>query len=60
MTDAPMTWPGLRRKLWPITVVRVPSWAFNVTGPAEYYGCWCCIHIGPWLVFFGSGTYGDQ
>ena len=60
MPDAePMRWPGLRRKVWPVTTVRVPGWGLSVTGPAEYYGCWMCWHIGPWLIFFGSGTYGD-
>lgn len=56
MPDA-MRWPGIRRKVWPITVVRVPGWGFGICGPAEYYGAWCILSIGPWRAFFGSGTY---
>lgn len=54
---AAMRWPGLRAKLRPLTIVRVPGWGLSVTGPTEYYGAWCCLHVGPWLLFFGSGTY---
>lgn len=53
MSDAPYGWPGIRAKLWPITVVRVPVWGLSVTGPLEYYGAWMTWHVGPWLLFFG-------
>jgi hypothetical protein len=56
-TAPAMRWPGIRRKLYPVTVVRVPSWGLSITGRADYYGCWRCIHIGPWLIFMGSGEY---
>jgi hypothetical protein len=58
MGDA-MRWPGIRRKVWPITVLRCPGWAFWISGPSEHHGCWRAVSIGPWLVLFGSGTYGD-
>jgi hypothetical protein len=59
MSDRLMRWPGLRRKTWPITVVRVPSLGLNISGPLEFYGCWCSAHIGPWLIFVGTGTYDE-
>jgi hypothetical protein len=52
-----MTWPGIKSKIWPITIVRVPGWAFSIIGPEEYYGGYFAIHFGPWILFAGSGLY---
>jgi len=52
-----MRWPGLRSKLWPITVVRLPGWSFSAGLRDWYFGRWLHVHIGPWWIMFGSGTY---
>jgi hypothetical protein len=52
-----MTWPGIKSKIWPITIVRVPGWDFSIIGPEEYYGGYFAIHFGPWILFAGSGLY---
>ncbi len=32
---------------------RVPGWGLSIS-EARYYGWRWCLHIGPWLVFFGQ------
>ena len=54
-----MRWPGIKAKAWPITPARVPGWALWGCGPVEFYGAWCVLHIGPWLIFIGRGRYAD-
>lgn len=33
-----------------MTVVRIPSWGFEISR-ADYYGWRYCLHVGVWLVF---------
>jgi hypothetical protein len=35
-----------------MNIVRVPGWCLSIT-EARYYGYRSCLHIGPWLIFFG-------
>jgi hypothetical protein len=36
-----------------MTIVRVPGWGLSVND-GSYYGSRWCLHVGPWLVFFGQ------
>jgi hypothetical protein len=36
-----------------MTIVRVPGWGLSIND-GRYYGWRWCLHVGPWLVFFGQ------
>jgi len=36
-------------------IVRVPDWGFSIGG-ARFHGWRWCVHIGPWLIFWGRMT----
>lgn len=54
-----MRWPGIRAKLLPVTVVRVPGfwWWPDVGFRNWYHGCWWQVSWGPWIIVGGRGTY---
>jgi hypothetical protein len=55
-----MTWPSLRHKLWPISVLRWPVPIYRIDLRDWYFGPWLRISLGRWFVQVGHGTYGDQ
>lgn len=53
-----MRWPGLRAKLLPVTVLRVPcSWRPHIGFRNWHHGCWWQVACGPWVIIGGRGTY---
>ena len=56
--DVPvMHWPGLRAKLFPITIIRIPvywPWMKFAYGGCHYFGTWWRAEIGPWLIIGGN------
>lgn len=54
-----MKWPTLKKKVFPLTVIKLP-WGFKFeTGGNWYHGNYWSLHIGPWLILGGSGTYDE-
>lgn len=42
-----MKWPGLRAKLWPITIIQLPEWSLSAGLRDWYFGRWLHVHVGP-------------
>lgn len=54
-----MRWPGIKAKIWPVTVLtlRGPWRVWGYIGGNEYHGNWWCLNVGPWLILGGRGQY---
>lgn len=53
-----MEWPGFRSKLWPVTVLRLAGWEWpSAGGPDAYFGHWCWVTVGRWVICLGRGRY---
>lgn len=53
-----MEWPSLRSKLLPVRVLRLAAWEWpSAGGRDEYFGHWCWLVIGRWVICLGNGRY---
>ena len=53
-----MEWPGWRERLFPVRVLRLAAWEWpSAGGPDAYFGHWCWVSLGRWVICFGSGRY---
>lgn len=53
-----MEWPSLRARLLPVRVLRLAAWEWPSAGGRDaYFGHWCWVAVGRWVICFGRGRY---
>lgn len=53
-----MEWPSLRERLLPVRVLRLAAWEWpSAGGPDAYFGHWCWVALGRWVICIGRGRY---